>query len=222
MRRRLTLILGAAAFLGTCEQASASDPCGGKGWKMVTPSHQISAPGQFTQSGGTIFPGMLQASRFLPQVQYWVAESQGLQTYTCAGGPRESREVEIGINQKAGTYLFAVTLLYHRVSLRHTPARDLDQDLILLRGGTSRIARAVAEHNAIRAASHSHPWSGRRVRDAILAQVYSQRLRSAGQTFWVVSLSVRPGNSSRSYFLELIDPHTGRVVQTLTSTTSSP
>jgi hypothetical protein len=92
----------------------------------------------------------------------------------------------------------------------------------LLAGHGSRIDRATAEARALRAASHDHHWSGRRVLDAVLARAYSQTLSISGQTEWVVSLSVRPGNSAKSFYLFFVDPRTGRVVHTLTFTTSAP
>lgn len=88
---------------------TAQNPCAVPGKRILrNQAYEIQSPRQYAASGGTVFPAMLRTVETEPNLHYVVVYGDLGETLDCRGAGRES-DTEIGINEKKGTRLFAMS-----------------------------------------------------------------------------------------------------------------
>ncbi|MBV9281666.1 MAG: hypothetical protein JOZ41_16420 [Chloroflexi bacterium] len=124
--------------------------CTGTGWTLVGPGARIGSVQQFAARGGTLFPAQVRSARRLPSVQYWVTATGSFEN-TCAPS---MTSVEIGVNRRQHTYLYAVSLSWAPLNAAPAPPPTLPCPAAKATRTTGRILRP----GQFRAQIANLPW----------------------------------------------------------------
>lgn len=107
----VSMIGGAAYAMGVLggSRPHVVQSCSGFGahWRLSGVGVRMMTPGQFARSGGKLIPAWRHQVARLQHPQYWVTPANADIVDTCRGG--SSVQDEIGTNQRAHTYLWAIS-----------------------------------------------------------------------------------------------------------------